>query len=165
MTTIAAIHQLKNVKQKILLSIGFGVDSYHGVNHSLVLENIAQLIKQGGFLGCFSLHKDMEEAQKMNKCFLACQPSNSIVNTSITSAMLGEFGDYHHPATRQRTQGSKLFINPLMCIYWCFHLDHVAKNIHFIDRLVLAKTRQDVVDVIRKWREKCKIRKNIAFPH
>ena len=38
----------------------------------------------------------------------------SIVNTSILSAIDGEFGDFH---ATPRTQGSELFINPLMALY------------------------------------------------
>jgi hypothetical protein len=52
---------LTNVPRKYLAAIGFGVDAFHGVSHALFLENVSNLIKTGGFLGTFSLIKEMKE--------------------------------------------------------------------------------------------------------
>lgn len=41
----------------------------------------------------------------------------SIVSSSILSAIAGEFGDCHATV---RTDGSELWINPLMGMYWAF---------------------------------------------
>jgi len=35
--------------------LGFGIDAYHGVNHVQVLENIAALDRDGGYLGALSI--------------------------------------------------------------------------------------------------------------
>lgn len=50
MTSIAAGHSL-DVPRKILVCVGFGIDRYHGVNHSSFLENVSSLIQQNGFWG------------------------------------------------------------------------------------------------------------------
>jgi hypothetical protein len=54
----------------------------------------------------------------------------SIVCTSILAALEGRFGDFH---STERTVGSQLFINPLMALYWCFRLDHIARRVLYLD--------------------------------
>ena len=80
--------------------------------------------------------REMEEFRLYSEALefvLARMPLRpSIVNTSIVSAVSGRFGDAH--ATR-RTQGSELFINPLMSLYWAFHLDHVVRRNLYLDRI------------------------------
>jgi hypothetical protein len=56
----------------------------------------------------------------------------SIVNSSIVSAVNGWFGN-RHPT--KRTEGSDLFINPLMALYWAFRLDHVARRNLYLERI------------------------------
>src|SRR6185295_13843138 len=63
MASIAAVDEL-DIPRKFLVCLGFGVDSYHGVCHSHVLESIADLIRAGGYLGAFSLTLDMPIVQK-----------------------------------------------------------------------------------------------------
>lgn len=43
MTSLAAVAGLVNIRAKLVASIGFGIDAYHGVNHVQVLENLADL--------------------------------------------------------------------------------------------------------------------------
>jgi hypothetical protein len=40
---------------KLVTCLGFGIDAYHGVNHVQVLENIAALDRDGGYLGALSI--------------------------------------------------------------------------------------------------------------
>ncbi|GAA2487755.1 hypothetical protein GCM10010393_18880 [Streptomyces gobitricini] len=42
LTSVAALAGLE-VPERLIASIGFGVDAYHGVSHGLVLENITAL--------------------------------------------------------------------------------------------------------------------------
>jgi hypothetical protein len=134
----AALHDIGNsaVPDRILLSIGFGVDAYHNVSHGRVLENMAALVDGDGFLGSWSLTKQSGEfafyraACDYVESRLPGHPS--IVNTSIIDATLGRFGDHH--GTR-RTRGSELFINPLMSIYWAFTVDAVARRNLYLNRI------------------------------
>jgi hypothetical protein len=80
MMSICSVWLLKNVKTKLLINLGFGVDSFHEVCHSLYLENIQTLTTKGGYLGAFSLVNTMEEAKKFEECLIYCQPENSIVS-------------------------------------------------------------------------------------
>ncbi len=54
MVSIAAVDELK-LDRKYLATVAFGVDSFHGVCHAHGLEAVADLTRQGGFLGAFTL--------------------------------------------------------------------------------------------------------------
>src|SRR5258706_50228 len=47
----------------ILAAIGLGVDHHHGVSHHAFLENVASLIRAGGFLGTISLDPESTAAR------------------------------------------------------------------------------------------------------
>jgi hypothetical protein len=136
MASLAAAHALTGIERKFLVCLGFGVDHFHGVCHAHVLENIAALIVDGGFLGAWSLMREMAEFQLYREAVDhvgARMPRRpSIVNTSITAAVDGCFGD-HHPT--KRTEGSELFINPLMALFWAFRLESVARRNLYLDRV------------------------------
>jgi len=152
MTSIAAVHQLTGLKKKFLVNLGFGIDCFHGVNHSLYLENMSMLSKIGGFLGCFSLHYSMDEAKKFEEIYTTSIPENSIVCSSILSSVKGEFGNYHSPYTRERTLGSHLYICPLMSIYFTFSLGIVAEHILYLHLLYGTKSLGDVRTIIHNFR-------------
>lgn len=153
MTSIAAVHTL-DVPIKLLVCLGFGIDTFHGVCHVQFLEAVADITKAGGFLGAWALTPDMPEAQRYKSAsdYVFQQMPNhpSIVSSSILSAIEGQFGDYH---TTRRTESSTLFINPLMTLYWAFQLEAVAKRILYLDELYSTQTPSDVHDVIDRLRE------------
>jgi len=152
MTSIAAVHQLTGLKKKFLVNLGFGIDSFHGVIHSHYLENMSALIKIGGFLGSFSLLHSMEEAKKFEEIYISSIPENSIVCSSILSAVKGEFGNSHSPYTRGRTIGSNLYISPLMSIYFTFSLGIVADKILYLPLIYETKSLNEVRSVINQFR-------------
>lgn len=159
--SMAAVYR-SGIKQQFLVSIGFGIDHFHGVSHYHFLENVAELIRDGGYLGLFQVAKEMDEGQKY---FSAVAFANkrmpereSIVSNSILSAVKGEYGDFHQTS---RTEGSKLWINPLMSIYWCFDLRSVIKKNKYYEYIEdtntigelngqLSKYRNEVADSIRQ---------------
>jgi hypothetical protein len=153
--SIAAVDEL-DVPRKLLACIGFGVDTYHGICHAQFLEAVATLSCKGGFLGAFSLLWEMPEAQRYREAaeyvFRKMPHHPSIVSTSILSALEGRYGDHH---ATQRTAGSKLWINPLMTLYWCFALGPVAQRILYLDVLKETETYNDVDDVIEVFRLHC----------
>lgn len=54
MASLAALHGL-DAPIKLAAALGFGIDAHHGVNHAQVLENIAAIDRNGGYLGAFSI--------------------------------------------------------------------------------------------------------------
>lgn len=81
----------------------------------------------------------------------ARMPSHpSIVSSSVIAAVRGEFGDHHATA---RTAGSKLWINPLMGLYWCFELGAVAQACLYLDALKPTRTWPEVCRAIESFRD------------
>jgi len=154
MTSIAAVRSVSGVKKKILFNLGFGVDCHHGVCHSRYLENVGTIAKAGGFLGTFSLLNSHEESQKFQAVYEACDPVNSIVCSSILSAVQGEFGNVHSKHTRDRTAGSHLYISAIMSMYWAFDLETVARHILYLDKLTNAQSRSEVQAIINEFRRR-----------
>jgi hypothetical protein len=151
--TLFAGSELAQVPRRFVACIGFGIDAHHGVCHAHFLENVSALAVEGGYLGAWSLVKESEEFKMYED---ACEfvfsrlQQPSIVNGSIISAVNGNFGDFHSTA---RTEGSKLFINPLMSMYWTFQLESVARRNLYLPRLRDTETANDVAREIENFRE------------
>lgn len=145
LSSITAV-SLVNVPEKMLVCLGFGVDHYHGVSNDLTFSAIAEMTKIGAFLGSFSLLEQMPEVQAYRAAaqyvFNAMSEDDvSIVSSSILSALAGDYGDHH--ATK-RTKNSRLWINPLMAIYWFFDLEGLAKRNLLVEELHDTQTDHHV---------------------
>lgn len=162
-TSIAAIMQLNTVPTKLLACMGFGVDKFHGVSHGLFLENVAAIERDGGYQGAFSVSQHTQEGKLYMEAYeyVASKMQPSIVCSSIIGAMEGKFGDFHRT---QRTRGSKLFINPLMSMYWTFDLATVAKHIHYLDDIKECEDMNAVGVIIMDKHSKCTQRKCLPLP-
>ena len=152
--SLLAAHALKEISKKFHVCIGFGVDTHHGVCHAQFLENVAALSKDDAYLGAWNLSRDSEEFglyQEACAFTMARLPQQrSIVNTSIIAAVNGSFGDIH---STERTEGSKLFINPLMGLYWSFHLAGVVRRNLYLDLIKKTETADAVSLAIEKFRD------------
>jgi len=133
--TIFAVEAIRNKKvtQKFLICLGLGVDRYHGCSDVSTLRAIAELTQSGSYLGCIQCLPHQQpcvyyrEASEFTYQYMP--DSISIVGTSILTAIEGQFGNKHWKGN-YRTSGSKLFINPLMSIYWIFENHGVYERIH-----------------------------------
>ncbi|MFI0409912.1 DUF1152 domain-containing protein [Actinomadura sp. 3N508] len=165
MASLAAVHGL-DVTEKIVLSLGFGVDAYHGVNHSHVLENLADLTADGSYLGAFSIPSDSREAALYLDAVDHAQASTpahpSIVNGSIAAALRGQFGDVRFTT---RTRNSELFINPLMAMYFAVDLDGLARRNLYLARLENTRVINQISAIIEEFRYKIPPRKPRQYPH
>jgi hypothetical protein len=155
-----------DVPIRLVVSAGFGVDSFHGVCHSHVLENIAALDREGAYLGALSIPWQSPEGAAYLDAVADAQdatPRNpSIVNGQIAAAIRGEFGDRHFTT---RTGGSELFINPLMGMYFSFDLMGLYRRLLYRHALENSVTRIHVGAAIEKFRETVDIRRRMTYPH
>jgi hypothetical protein len=151
--------------QVVLAILGFGVDHFHGVSHHSFLENAAQLSRDAGFLGAFSLTPGTPEAETfLDLVDYANQREpnqRSIVANSIASAIRGEFGDYHATG---RTTGAELFINPLMAQYWTFRAAAVVARMAFASELRRTTTFDEARLAIESVRETLALRPRRQIP-
>ena len=152
--SLAAVQMLEGVSQKLLVCLGFGVDTFHGVAHAQYLEAVAALTRTGAYLGAWSLTPDMPEVQRYRALldFVHEQMPDfpSIVSSSVLDAVEGQFGDHHATPS---TQGSTLFINPLMSLYWAFDAVGVAERNLYLDRLRDTTSFGEVARIIATFRE------------
>jgi len=165
MTSLAAVYGV-NVPVRIVMCVGFGIDTYHGVCHANWLENVAEISSDGGFLGATALLKSMPEVQRyidaVNVAEAATPLRPSIVNGSIVSAIEGRFGNYHRTS---RTESSQLFINPLMTILWSFDLAAVARRNLYLESLRKTDSIWEVQAAIQHFRAGVKVRAREDIPH
>lgn len=82
---------------------------------------------------CYAFLKDKFDLDTI----LLVDGGTGIVANSIKSALEGEYGNYH---ATHRTQGSQLWINPLMTIYWCFEINALASKIEYLETIKDSKT-------------------------
>lgn len=167
MASLGAVAGLDEVPERLVACLGFGVDAYHGVNHSLVLENLAALDRDGAYLGAFSLPRDSREgALYLDAVAHAqrCTPTHpSIVNGSVAAAVRGEFGDVRFT---DRTRNSELFINPLMALYFCVDAVGLARRNLYLDRLEKTELTRQISTVVEEFRDELpRQRPPRAYPH
>ncbi|MGW7363844.1 DUF1152 domain-containing protein [Streptomyces sp. NPDC054841] len=153
LTSVAALYGL-DVPERLVLSLGFGVDAYHGVSHGLVLENIAALERDGAYLGSFSVSRTTREGALFVDAVAHAQEHTpdqpSIVNGSIAAAVQGAFGDVQFTS---RTRGSELFINPLMSLYFTFELEGIARRCLYLERIEHTQLMRQVSSAIELFRD------------
>ena len=127
LTSLYAVNQLSNIPTRILACIGFGAEQ--NLTHTHILENIAALTREGGFLGSCSLTPQMESYQAYDEAVTHVQGNefqdSSVINSSIISAARGHYGDYH---LTEQTKRSHLWISPLMPLYWFFDFESVVRQ-------------------------------------
>ncbi|MFF3504436.1 DUF1152 domain-containing protein [Streptomyces sp. NPDC003247] len=166
MTSVAALAALDDIPIRLVVSVGFGVDAYHGVNHVHVLENIAALERDGAYLGAFSIQRTTDEGALYLDAVAHGQAHTpdrpSIVNGSIAAAVRGSFGDVRFT---ERTRGSELFINPLMSLYFAFDLPGLAARCLYLDRIEDTHLMRQVHARIAEFRENTVTRPPRRFPH
>jgi hypothetical protein len=135
------------------------------VCHAHVLENLAALDRAGGFLGALSIPSDSAEARAYLAAVADAQEATplrpSIVNGQIAAALRGEFGNV---AVTARTAGSRLFVNPLMGMYFAVDLPTLAASVHYLDRLRATRTMFEVGLTIREYRAQVMARPARTFP-
>ncbi|MGQ4389017.1 DUF1152 domain-containing protein [Streptomyces sp. SAS_270] len=167
MASLAAVNGLHDVPHRLVACIGFGVDAYHGINHALVLENLAALERDGAGLGAFSVHRDSREGALYLDAVAHAQASTpefpSIVNGSIAAAVGGGFGDVRFT---ERTKGGELFINPLMSLYFCVDAVGLARRNLYLGRLEQTYLTRQISSAIERFRDELpRQRQPRAFPH
>ncbi|CAM5536653.1 hypothetical protein SSPIM334S_03909 [Streptomyces spiroverticillatus] len=167
LTSVAALADLVDlVPELLVVSVGFGVDAYHGVSHGLVLENIAALERDGAYLGAFSLSRTTREGALYVDAVAHAQQHTpehpSIVNGQIAAAVRGEFGNVRFTA---RTSGSELFVNPLMSLCFVFTLEGLAHRCRYLDRIENTHLMRQVSSAIAEFRDDVTWRPPRRIPH
>jgi hypothetical protein len=146
-SSIAAVSRLDGIQTRLTACLGLGAELE--ITYSHVFENIAFLSANGGFLGSCALTKEMPSYQFYEEAalFTQAQPrqDTSVINSSIISAVRGHYDNYH---LTEKTQGNKLWISPLMSLYWFFDLLAVAHQNMFLAQLMETQSFEDILRTI-----------------
>jgi len=167
MLSLATVAGLDEVPVRLVVSIGFGIDAYHGVNHVQVLENLSDLDADGAYLGAFSIPRSSREGSLYLDAVAYAQENTplrpSIVHGQIASAMLGVSGDVHFT---QRTHNSVLFVNPLMAMYFTVTVEGLAARHLYLPKLEGTHTFRQIATIIGDFRDGLPDRRiPRQFPH
>lgn len=167
MASLGAVAGLREIPERLVACLGFGVDAYHGVNHSLVLENLAALDRAGGYLGAFSIPRDSREGalylDAVAHARAAFPEHPSIVQGSVAAALRGEFGDVRFT---DRTRHSELFVNPLMTLYFAVTVEALAARNLYLDRIEQTRLTRQISSVVEDFRDALPARRPPrVFPH
>ncbi|MEU8367853.1 DUF1152 domain-containing protein [Micromonospora tulbaghiae] len=165
-TSLAAVAGL-DVPIRLVSSLGFGIDAHDGVNHVEVLENLAALDREGGYLGALSIPGSSREAVLYREAVAQAQAATphrpSIVQGQIAAATGGACGDVRFS---RRTGHGDLFVNPLMAIYFSVDLPRLAARCLYLDRIENTIGRRQVVTRIGAFRDELRAtRVPRAYPH
>ncbi|MEU6968429.1 DUF1152 domain-containing protein [Kitasatospora aureofaciens] len=167
MASLAAVAGLTEVPERLVACLGFGIDAHHGVNHALVLENLAAIDRAGGYLGAFSIPRGSREGalylDAVEHARAAFPQHPSIVNGSVAAALRGEFGDVRFT---ERTENDELFVNPLMTLYFGVTVEALAAENRYLDRLEHTVLTRQISTLIEEFRDELpRQRPPRQFPH
>lgn len=158
--SLLAVNEMTDVPMRMLACLGLGAED--DIAYPQVFENIAALTEMGAFLGNCALLKQMPVYQTYEEAVLHVQAvenqPSSIINSSVISAVRGEFGDYH---LTTKSYGSTLQITPLMSQYWFFDLPAVAERNLFIGDLGWTDSFLQAFSMAIEQRQMVKLRRRM----
>lgn len=151
--TIAAIDSVP-IERKFLVSTAFGAERWDKISHAQAFHRIADLTRENALLGVSTLLRATEEGRAFIEAaqhIFERQQRGSIVTSSLLSALRGEFGER---AVNANTEQTPIWVSPLMCLYWFFDLEEVARQKLFLPELLETETLVEAADKLRDWSEK-----------
>ena len=153
---------------KILACIGFGTEVEENLSHYRALENISNIIKQGGFYGNCSLVNYMNSFKfyKLACEYIWRQPGHkkSHISTRIIPAAEGEFGNVHIYDTENENP-VEICISPLMNLYWFFEADAAVYNNTIITHIESLPTFYEIIQAAVPRIKQIKTRERKEFPY
>lgn len=151
--SIAAVSALTSLRAKILAVIGLGTDRYNHVSDAASLRAIAELTRQGGFLGAVSLEPESVGSRFYRDCLdhiYQRQQFRSVVAGTIDAAIQGWYGSGAVPPNlEQRVATDQLFFWPIMAIVWGFDIDAVAQRSLIASWIRDCETVKDCIERFR----------------
>lgn len=156
---------------KFLVCSGFGSELEEEVCHHHVLENIAALCENGGFLGSCSLLKNTKEFEIYKEMcdWVWTEGRKSHIQTKVISAVAGVFGDNNlYEGVTANILGNtetKNYITPLTSMYWFFDLHKVMLQNVLYDALSKTTTATDLLMVYRQSLDVVKKRPRRVLPY
>ncbi len=161
--SLIAVSELKEIPVRLIACLGLGAEQE--ITYAHVFENMAKLTEMGAFVGTCSLVKEMPTYQAYEEAvlFVFEQPyqDTSVINASVISAVRGHYGNHH---LTEKTRGSRLWISPLISVYWFFELSAVARRNLLFSEIRWTDTITEAYRGLLKARRNLATRKKSAIP-
>jgi hypothetical protein len=161
--SLFVVSELEDIPVRLMGCLGFGAEL--DMTYAHVFENIAGLTAAGGFLGSCALTPQMDAYRAYEQAVLYVQGQErqdaSVINSSVISAVQGHYGDYH---LTEKTNGSRLWISPLMALYWFFDLPTVAQHNLYLSQLAHTNTFLEAFRLYAMFRQMISRRRHERIP-
>lgn len=161
--SLAVVNELDEVPVRIVGCLGMGAEEH--ITYAHIFENIAALTSAGGFLGACALAPQMDVARRYAALveWVHARPFQdpSVINASVVSALDGRFGDFH---LTEKTRGSRLWISPLMTLYWFFDLPILASHNLLLTALLATDTPGEALRAVMAARQHIRARPAARVP-
>lgn len=76
----------------------------------------------------------------------------SVVTRSLLAVLDGTFGE--RPVSPE-TEATPIWLSPLLCLYWFFELEAVARQKLFLSRLLTTKTVSEAAEQMQRFFDTC----------
>jgi hypothetical protein len=155
---LAAISGIDSVR-KIVAGLGLGAGLGFGVHHADILQRIAELTRERGFLGGTVLNGNNTAGTLYREAVQFAvdhQPGlpRSPIHDAILRALEGEFG----------AEYTKGWVSPLLPIYWFFDLMTVARTNLLLPCVENTRTFEEVGACIQRARNGMTLRHSGTIP-
>jgi hypothetical protein len=164
--SLAAVDAL-DLPVKLLACIGFGTEVEEAVCHYNALENMAGLVKAGGFVGSCALTPQMDAFRLFEAAcrYVWEQPNHhqSHISTRIVPAVQGEFGNHHLYAYHR--QRATVCISPLMSLYWFFDARTVIARNLLLKAVSTTRTKDDAFRLVMQLVQQTTLRPRRPLPY
>jgi len=148
--SVGAVSELKNLRWKLLITMGFGCDRFNHVSDASSLRAVAELTRMGGFRGCISLEPTtpcFQYYRELLDYINKHQSFHSVIASSIVAAGEGWFGCNSVPPSLSSRMGpGELYLWPLMAQLWAFDIDTVVKRSFLIPIIKKYESVKDMID-------------------
>ncbi len=150
--SLAAVSLLDGPKT-YLATTAFGAERLDEISHAQVLARIADLTRAQALLGVTTLLSFTPEGSAFldaSQYILEHQQGmkQSIVLHSMLAALRGDFGEC---AVHPTAEATRVWVSPLMTLYWFFDLPEVARQNLYLPRLINTSTFSEAADQLHRF--------------
>ena len=159
LASLAAVAALDEVPVRILACVGLGAEMRDGIQHAQVFARIAELTREGAYLGAAALVPGAPETD----AYLAAvehvfahqrDQKRSHVHAVVTAAARGDYG----------AVAPSVWLSPLLSMFWFFDAAAVARTHFFLRELAGTESIWQVAAIIEGIRKQIGIRPREPIP-
>eukprot|EP01129_Flabellula_baltica_P009652 TRINITY_DN3974_c0_g1_i1.p1 TRINITY_DN3974_c0_g1~~TRINITY_DN3974_c0_g1_i1.p1 ORF type:complete len:331 (-),score=81.95 TRINITY_DN3974_c0_g1_i1:50-1042(-) len=161
--SVTACSLLEGVKEKILITVGFGADRFNGVLDTSSLRAAAELTAVGGSLGTVAIEKNsaLHEFYRNGVEFIyENQSFRSVLTGLILESIEGNYGHVVPRGLERRVREGDAYCWPLMSFLWAYDIDAVVKRSYLSKLIKNCTTIDEMYTKMNYWRKMTELRED-----